>query len=84
MKPTGLLPAAIRASLTAAITAAKIGAEADVPPERTKLPFSAMMSGKLGVQEISGLEVDGCNRVAHPFAETSGYALPDLLKTEGA
>jgi hypothetical protein len=33
MNPTGLFRAAMRASLTAAITDAKMGAEADVPPE---------------------------------------------------
>jgi hypothetical protein len=47
MNPTVLLPAARRASLTAAMTAANMGAEADVPPEWTKPPPSAMTNGHL-------------------------------------
>jgi hypothetical protein len=47
MNPTVLFPAAMRASLTAAMTDAKMGAEADVPPEWTNAPPSAITSGHL-------------------------------------
>lgn len=47
MNPTVLFPAAIRASLTAAMMDAMMGAEADVPPELTNLPPSAMTNGHL-------------------------------------
>jgi hypothetical protein len=52
MKPTVLFPAAMRASLTAAMTAANMGAEADVPPEWTNPPPTAMTNGHL-VERVS-------------------------------
>lgn len=45
--PTRLLWAAMRASLTAAIIEAKIGADADVPPETKNSPSSATTMGNL-------------------------------------
>ena len=42
MKPTGPLPTEIRASFTAAIIAAKIGADAEVPPLFVMAPSSAV------------------------------------------
>ncbi len=47
MKPTGPLPAEMRASLTAAIMDAKMGAAADVPPLRVNLPPRATTVGYL-------------------------------------
>lgn len=42
MKPTGLLPAAMRASFTAAMRDAKMGADADVPPIVSMAPFTTV------------------------------------------
>ena len=47
IQPTTLLPAARRASLIAATTDAKMGAEADVPPESVNWPFTAIAVGHL-------------------------------------
>ena len=45
--PTTLFPAAMRASLIAATNDAKMGADAEVPPELTNFPPSAMTMGNL-------------------------------------
>ena len=47
MKPTGLLPADIRASFMAAMTEAKMGADAEVPPLVVNLPSIATTVGNL-------------------------------------
>lgn len=47
IQPTVLLPAAMRASFTEVMTDAKMGADADVPPERVNLPLSATTIGHL-------------------------------------
>ena len=53
MFPTGPLPAARRASLTAAIIAAKMGVDADVPPLIARLPLTTTTVGNPFV-ETSG------------------------------
>lgn len=45
--PTGLLPAAIRASFTAVSIAAKMGAEADVPPLVVSAPSATTVMFRL-------------------------------------
>ena len=47
MNPTTGFPATMRASLIAAMNDAKMGADAEVPPELTNLPPSAMTMGNL-------------------------------------
>ena len=47
IQPTVFLPAAMRASLIEAITEAKMGADADVPPDLEKFPFTATTVGHL-------------------------------------
>jgi hypothetical protein len=99
MNPTVLFPAASRASFTAAITAANMGADADVPPECTKPPPSAMTRGHLYIHSTSAFYYYllspsfsfpsfrtgmGGETGTYPLAATSGYALPDLLKTDAA
>ena len=89
IQPTGLFPAAMRASFTAVMTAAKMGADADVPPLLMNWPDSAMTRGHLRgrlyrlsarVSAVRSIRNHRHQRSTHPFAATSGYARPLLLK----
>ena len=55
--PTGAFPAAMRASLTAVIIAAHVGAEADVPPTAQRLP--SRYTWKLRLHKGKGVATRG-------------------------
>ena len=82
MKPTGPLPAAIRASFTAAMRDATMGAAADVPPLVFSSPSVTTTVGNLG--SARELWFSRLNRMtdaaSYPFADMSGYARPERLK----
>lgn len=88
IQPTGPFPRAIRASFTAAMSEATIGADALVPPPTTKSPATTMAVGYLPQRRnqsaLYKLESDrGQCEDSHPFADMSGYARPERLNTSG-
>lgn len=73
----------MRASFTAVSIAAKMGAEADVPPLVVSAPSATTVMFRLPRGNCLVSAVRYSVIATHPLAATSGYARPVRLKTLG-